>query len=163
MRRGEHGRDRGSNWIALCGGGSDHQRDRESCQYRKRSHRKRPCPYYCHTALDCEQLPHHGLGSRTRDGMVERGTRSVGYPRDEPGIPAIQSLGLAEVCAVAEIDTFLFLHFLLSFMQVKCDREGCGHTWDYTGKSRFKATCPMCRKIVNLKQQQNNTSSSRKE
>jgi ribosomal protein S27E len=35
-------------------------------------------------------------------------------------------------------------------MQVKCDREGCGHKWDYTGKSRFKATCPMCRKIVNL-------------
>ncbi len=157
----EHGGDRRGYRISLCSGRGDHQHRGESHQHR--SYQDLQCAPYCGPALDREQLPHGALGSRTRDRMVERRSCRVGYPRDEHGLPAIQSLGLAEVCAVAEIDTFLFLHFLLSFMQVKCNRDGCGHTWDYTGKSRFKATCPMCRKIVNLKQQQNNTSSSRKE
>ena len=35
-------------------------------------------------------------------------------------------------------------------MKVKCDRESCQHEWDYTGKSKHKATCPMCRKIVDI-------------
>jgi len=35
-------------------------------------------------------------------------------------------------------------------MKVKCDRESCQHEWDYKGESKHKATCPMCRKIVNI-------------
>ena len=35
-------------------------------------------------------------------------------------------------------------------MHIKCDRPGCGHEWDYTGKSKFFAVCQMCRKQVKL-------------
>lgn len=35
-------------------------------------------------------------------------------------------------------------------MHIKCDRPGCSHQWEYKGKSKFKVTCPMCRKIVTV-------------
>jgi len=35
-------------------------------------------------------------------------------------------------------------------MHITCDRPGCGHEWDYTGKSKHLVTCPMCRKQVKL-------------
>jgi hypothetical protein len=35
-------------------------------------------------------------------------------------------------------------------MHIKCDRAGCSHEWNYTGKSRHFAVCPMCRKQVKL-------------
>jgi archaeal type IV pilus assembly protein PilA len=35
-------------------------------------------------------------------------------------------------------------------MHINCDRPGCGHEWDYTGKSKHFAVCPMCRKQVKL-------------
>lgn len=29
-------------------------------------------------------------------------------------------------------------------MKLKCPRKTCGYEWDYKGKSKYKATCPIC-------------------
>lgn len=35
-------------------------------------------------------------------------------------------------------------------MKVACDTPGCGHVWDYEGKSKYYAKCSMCLSFTKL-------------
>ena len=32
----------------------------------------------------------------------------------------------------------------------QCPRNGCGYQWYYTGKLKFHATCPQCRRVSKI-------------
>lgn len=35
-------------------------------------------------------------------------------------------------------------------MKVKCER--CKYEWDYNGRSKYYASCPMCHKTIKIKE-----------
>jgi hypothetical protein len=39
-------------------------------------------------------------------------------------------------------------------VKLRCSRKDCGYAWNYSGKSPFYASCPMCRTSVNIKKNQ---------
>ena len=53
--------------------------------------------------------------------------------------------------AVKNTEMYIYYYYLLLTMKLKCQR--CGHNWDYKGKSKWYATCPMCKTSVNIKKQ----------